>query len=339
MLASADEPSVQPAIDAARRREERLKTVTIEWKVTTFVPKGGQKDSGIGGLPVPSADKTVESTHRLVLDGPRYRAEHSDPGMRLRVPGFGDCVLTFDGERSYLRLFPDGPSEPAQLMIERASGTSMFGNTLLLPLAQWCRESLSSPFRDDLGRDRRSLSISEVAGQPHLEIRLAASGDRFTTYHLDPQRDYLLRRVRSESEGTVEVTDVDYRKQPGVGWIPTAWTTTKTRDGEKLVHRIRAEVTAVRFNEPVTPGIFRLDPVPGQTVADNDEHKLYRVRADGNLVEVDGNGMPVTSGSPSQSPSWPGRSLVRYILLPALLGAAVGFIVFRRRRRPHTPST
>src|SRR5690242_814310 len=89
-LALADElPAV--ALEAAQQREARLRSVSVAWKVKVFVPKGGRMDADPVGLPLPRQDITVESTHRLVLDGDRYRSEHHDPGFRMQASvGAGD---------------------------------------------------------------------------------------------------------------------------------------------------------------------------------------------------------------------------------------------------------
>jgi hypothetical protein len=340
-FALADEPSIQPAIDAARKREERFKTVSIEWKVTTFVPKGGRMEADPAGLPLPRAAQTVESTHGLVFDGQRYRVESSDPGFRLQLPSSSDGVDTFDGERTFLRFYPNGRVQPAQLVIERAGAQRGFGNVALLPLTLWCRGT-SSELLQETPRRLRIVSQSEIDGRLHVEIRVdGPAGVSPTIYFSNPASDYLIRRISSKSKGALEVTDVDYREQPEVGWVPSGWTTVKTRNGGRLAHRIRAEVTDVRVNEAIAASTFRLEPVPGESVTNNDEHKHYRVRADGTLEEQNegAQSAPPVSPAPVPSPSWPGRTLVRYVLLPGLLLAVIGFMILRRRRRPHTPST
>jgi hypothetical protein len=156
---------------------------------------------------------------------------------------------------------------------------------------------------------------------------------------LDLQRDFLVRRIRSESGETLEVTDIEYREHPGAGWVLVGWTTLKTRDGRKLMHRIRAEVTEVRVDEPVPPEMFRLDPLPGEYLTDHDSGTTYRVRADGSLEELDATGGTRPPAKPARPtlPAWPGRPLVRYVVLPGLV-IAVAVLIVLRRRRAHTPS-
>jgi hypothetical protein len=335
----ADEPSIQPALDSARRREEQFKTVSVRWKVTTFVPKGGRMDVDPVGLPLPRHDQTVESTHRLVLDGDQFREEHDDPGLRRQVPSSGDGVSTFDGERSFFRIYHNGREKPADLIVERARAG--FGNTATSPITVWCRGLRKEPYAKS-DRHTRTTARGELEGSPVLCISSNdLAGQPSSTYWLDPRREYVVVRIRYPYSTAVEVTTVEYREQPGTGRVPAGWTTVKTRAGEKLVHRSRAEVTEVRVNEPVPPGTFRLDPLPGENFTDMDAKKTYHVRDDGSLEEYDRNAVTVASRDPPPRPAfvWPGRSLVRFVLLPALAVAVlVGLIVRRRRRPPDTPS-
>jgi hypothetical protein len=336
--ARADDAALQPAVEAARRREARLKTVVVEWKITAFVPKGGRMEADPVGLALPRADVTVESTHRLVIDGDRYRSDHNDPGVRMMVPVALDGSLASDGVRVYYRSYHQGRDKPAQLVVEASRGRD-FGPYAGRPLALWCRGTGLAPYG---GREHElaASAPAEIDGGEMLEVRYPPTRITGTTYWLDRRRDYLVRRVRAESGGTVEVTDVEYAERPGVGWVPTGWTVVKTRDGGRLVQRTRAEVTTLRVGEAVPPETFRLDPLPGESVHDNDAHKSYQARADGTLEEVDESGLGRPSGdAPGRLlPAWPGRSLVRYGLLPGLFVGVLAAVVLRRRRPPHTPS-
>jgi hypothetical protein len=293
------------------------------------------------GLPLPRADQTVESTHSLVLDGDHFRVEHDDPGFRRQVPTSGDGVETFDGDRSCHRIYVDGRDKPAHLIMERAAGRPEFIGSVGWPLVFWCRGGRREPY-GVFDTRTHTADLVLLDGRQILRIRSGdLGGPSATTYDLDARRDFVVRRIRQEYSGTVEVTDVDYREQPGIGWVPAGWTTVKTRAGDKLVYRIRAEVIDVRINEPVPAGTFRLEPLPGESFTDNDAKKTYQVRADGSLEEYDRNAVTVAPREPPPRPvsAWPGRTLVRFVLLPALAIALIGGLIVRRRRRPpHTPS-
>jgi hypothetical protein len=326
------------AVEAARLRQDRLRAVSAAWKATAFMPKGGRMDVDPVGLPLPREDITVESTHRLVLEGDRFRVEHDEPGLRRQVSGEAVGVQVFDGQREYWRFYPEGHDKPSQLIREPVTSRVEIGGLTVRPLALWCRGSRTDPYAQP-ERGTRRIGEAKIDGDSYLEVRISWPTGASASYYLDPRRDYLVRRIRQGLAPSVEATDVEYRRDPKIGWVPERWTWTKTRDGDKLVQRTRAEITELRVNDPVPPEAFRLDPVPGEFVMDHDSRKEYRVRADGNLEELDparGVRAPAEPARPTL-PVWPGRRLVRYILFPGLLVAVVALIVLRRRRA-HTPS-
>lgn len=337
-LAAADESPLRPALDAARRREERLPTVSVSWKVTTFAPKGGRMDADPVGLPLPRMDITVESAHRLVLQGKLFRVEYTDPGWTRQVSGTFDGATAYDGERLYHRLYHQGRDHPSQLLVERARDSVDHGGFLARPLALWCRGGRLEPYhpQDPPGHPvARSLTRSDRA----VEVSLSWTPRSGTRFLLDPARDYLVHRIRVESGETTEVTDVEFREQPGVGWVPDRWTTVKSRGGGTLVQRDTAAVTEVRVGEPAPPETFRLDPVPREMVSDMDRQTTYFVRADGTREEPDATPPEPAEPEARPIPEWPGRKLVRYGLFPVLLVAVLAPLILRRRPRPpHTPS-
>lgn len=341
-LLLADEPSIQPALAAAQRRDEQIKTVSVRWKVTTFVPKGARLEADATGLPLPRSDQTVESTHLFVSDGSRFRAERHSPVNRDLFFRVHNMDVAYDGERWFGRYFVDGRDRPAQFEIDRPKEVGYLGDITSRPVTLWCRRKAWWEFATATP-PARTVTNADVNGVPCLEVRLGhPKTSPKNTWFLAVGSDYLVRRIQTEGRDFVEVTDVEYREEPNVGWVPTGWTTVKRWTGGKLVHRIRAEVTEVRQNEPVPPETFRLSPLPGETFTDLDAKKTYHVRDDGTLEEIDLKGVPVTVPDPPRrsAPQWPGRSLVRFVLLPALAAAVIGGMILRRRRRPpDTPSS
>jgi hypothetical protein len=292
------------------------------------------------GLPLPRADQTVESTHRLVLDGVRFRIEHNDPGLRRQVPGEADGVTKYDGAMVYRRIYLEGRDRPSLLTFERPKETPQFGSAWLQPLSLWCRGTGSVPF-GGLTRDTRKVDQVEYERQPYLAVGVGTPQVASTVYLLDRGREYLVRRITASSSAGVEETDVDYREQAGGGWALEGWTTIRKRADGKLAHRIRAEVTEVRVSEAIAPETFQLDLIPGEHVVDHRDNKSYQVRPDRGLEPLDRNGVPVVAPpEPSRPvPAWPGRPLVRYVLLPGLFVGVLAAVVVRRRRRPpNTPT-
>jgi hypothetical protein len=327
------------AIKASAQREKQFNTITVTWKVKTYMPQGGRMELDPVGLPLPREDITAESTHRLVLDGDRFRAEHNDPGFRKGLTGNGDGVFASDGERTYHRMYLNGRDQPSTLIRDRATSPAELGGLPIRPLAMWCRGARFGPYQES-GWDRVRVSQFDLEGEQNVRLDLNGPAGSTMTFFLDPRRDYLVRRVRQESSGAVEVIDIDYRQQSEVGWVPERWSWTKTRDGDRLVQRSRAEVTDLRWKEPVDPATFRLEPLAGEDVADTDQNRIYRARSDGGLDELDpttGQAVPTEPVRPG-IPALPGRNLVRYVVLPLVLVVLVLFVLRRPRRSRHKPS-
>jgi hypothetical protein len=333
-----DQDLFRAVLDAARAREARLRTVVVAWKETTFVPRGGRLEFDLSGQPAPREDQTVESTHRLVLDGVRCRLEHEDPGFRRQLPTSGDGVLVFDGERMFYRAYLYGRDNPARLTVSRPdSAPDPLSLDRLSPLGLWCRAAAPDRLGILAAPDVNAACAPADGGDPEVTIRLKSGTTR--SYLLDPGRDYLVRRERIVLANAVIVTEIEYNADPKAGPVVKAWTRIRTRTTGKLAERTRAEVTEVSVGGSLPDQTFQLDPLPGETVTDTNTRKAFRMREDGGTDEVDPTSGQVVPPPAERRPfDWPGRQVVRFVFLPGslLLGLLV---VVRRSRRPHTPSS
>jgi hypothetical protein len=65
-----------PAMEAAKVRQDAVKTASIKFKRTEVVPRGSMSDSAPvqfkGRAPWPADDFTLESVELLLLDGAKY---------------------------------------------------------------------------------------------------------------------------------------------------------------------------------------------------------------------------------------------------------------------------
>jgi hypothetical protein len=86
--AGADEPWVE----AARRREETLRSAEIEFRLVEFYTKGSIPALPLPGVkpgnPMPPADQSVESTNRIVIDGDKVRYEDNRPLWNVPAAAF-----------------------------------------------------------------------------------------------------------------------------------------------------------------------------------------------------------------------------------------------------------
>jgi hypothetical protein len=335
---TADQEVLRAALDAARARETRLRTVVIAWKETTYVPRGGRLEFDLSGQPLPRDDQTIESSHRLVLDGVRCRLEHDDPGFRRQLPSSGDGVLVFDGERTFHRAYLNGRDRPASLTVSRPeSAPDELSLDRLSPLGLWCRAA--APDRLGILAGPAADASCQLTPGPHPEVAIQSKSGATRTYRFDPGRAFVVIRERHVLQTAVTRTEIEYETDPKVGPVPKAWTRTRTRATGKLAESTRAEVTEIRIGVAVQDQTFQLDPLPGETVTDNEARKAYRVRDDGGLDQVDPVSGQVVSLPAERRPlDWPGRHVVRFVVLPGLLLLVLIFVLRRSRRRPHTPS-
>ena len=100
-LFGADEPSgFGPDSEAARRREERLKTVSVAGRSRPSCPRAGGWTPTRSGCRCRGTTRRWNPTHRLVLDGNPVPRRARRPWLSQQVPEFeGDGVAMFDGER------------------------------------------------------------------------------------------------------------------------------------------------------------------------------------------------------------------------------------------------
>src|SRR5262245_43882247 len=312
----------------------------IVWKVNEHVPKGGRMEVDPVGLPLPREDQTWETRHVLLTDGERFRLLMESAPWQ---PGRPDVQFAYDGVRFMTRHSMEGPGKPAGVVYEEP-GPAYPGLQNMLPITLWCRGVR-------WWADRRAKSEArerEVAidGTRWREFHFPWSADKFDSYWLDANRDYNLRRIDRRLDESTEVVDVTYADHPAAGWAPNSWTETRTRRDGKVARTARAEVTDLQVGVVHAPGTFRLYPVPGDTVWERQSKKTFRVLSDGNLEEIDPAGKPApptndgpNGDRPKPLPVWPGRTVVRGLLIGGLVAIVAVALVLRRRSRPaHTPS-
>jgi hypothetical protein len=321
---------LEAALGAAQRREDRLKTLMVVWKVTEHIPKGGRMEVDPVGLPLPRDDQTWESRHVLLTDGARFRLLIQPSPWQPDRP---DVQFAFDGVRHRARHFMQGPKQPALLVLDKP-GPADLSLVTVEPITLWCR---GVRWRADArARAEAGESAVKADGTRWREFR-----HRFDSYWLDVDHDYALRRIERRLDGATEVVDVTYADHPAAGWAPRSWTETRTRPDGKVARTARAEVTDLQVDVRHAPGTFRLDPSPGDTVVDHQIEKMFRVRSDLSLEEIDPAGEPAprTEDEPKPLPAWPARYVVRALVIGGLVVVLLAALVLRRRPRPpHTPS-
>jgi hypothetical protein len=321
---------LKAVIDAARAREERLRTVTIAWKVTTHVPKGAILAADSAGRPFPRADQTSTSTYTLVVDSDRHREEHNGPDQFTAV---------FDGTRLTTRTVRPHLSPHAEFDRHAPGEAAQHDDIIFGPVNNWCRGRRRWEADSQQGLVKVQGSEEVIDSVRCLEFRVARTSGNFDSYWLEAGRGYLTRRMRlARTLGNDEV-EITYQDHPVVGQVPRGWTGRQAAING-LAMRIRAEVTDVRVGEPVPPETFRLEPSPGDTVIDDETRQRFRVRDDGSLAEVkalDVSELPPEDGPPLTA--WPARKLMMVALVAGFAVVLLLVMLLRRpAREPHKPT-
>ncbi len=324
-----------PAIAAARARQEAMRTIYLRFKRTEVVVPGGISDdnptrirAGLpwNGVPVPRKEMVLESIGLLVFDGPKHRIESEHP------------VLSFNGslviDKSFVKvsngfgsasLFPHGfagAGEPEAMLdpVPRHYTQEPLG--IMAPVLLTFRGS----DLDTVTKWTRTGKSLDLDGATCLEYTDGISLG--VHYWLDPERGYIVRRIlweetRIRSRGQLEV---NYRTHDTWGWLPETWTLHRIAADEKILRTEHIEVLQLWINAPQSPELFDLMIPKGCQIVDNTTSppKEYRVTANTLLSEL----FPL---EPPNASFWRYRWQIAGGIL-ILAGLAWHHVVRRRRR-------
>jgi hypothetical protein len=282
-----------PAVRAARARQEAVKTLEVRYKRTEVIVKGGLTlrlpARSRPQTPAPAEETTLESTNRLVLDRDKGRIENNDlalqrlPNNTVKVTKRG-FVGSFDGITMKM-LFPNraGGMGPPLGMVTTDSDGHILGWTDTVPIEMAFRgfSSLHArPWLDQLQATGESVLIDESLCQGY---KPGGAHKNVPLFWLDPVKDYVLRRM--EGAKGRQITDVQYGKDKTIGWVPALWVRRHYGPEGDLLSTITIEVLEMAFNVPQPPERFDLVFPPGAYVQDNRTagFKQYLVQADGSL--------------------------------------------------------
>jgi hypothetical protein len=329
LVGAAAVAAEDPAIAAARARQEAATTLVLEYRQVTrvFLPATAAR---------PATEAVAAADNRIVLDGPRVRVEDNNPTMSTGGSFLRQQrISVFDGKESRT-LFPGGicPGEPPTGIIHVRDER---GNAPLPePVALHFR-GLKSEFGfhtiDRWQSTGRATAIDGVSC-PEFEVRLK---EQLTRYWVDPTKGHVVRRVEFERDGRLTRRGTSTYRQNPAGWVPTGWREEVLRaDGTpQRIHE--STVTRLVVNGPADAAEFRLEFPPGANVNDQQMHRELRVEPDGRLRELTPEEM---FGTPPRTTArqWVGRNTWWIILLAVALAAAlVGILIWKRTRRTAAP--
>lgn len=331
---------VDPAVAAARKREQAVRTARFEIHVREVHAKGSRSDlAGVAvRTPVPAEELTVESDNVLVLDGSKVRVETNHPswsGSRF-VPS--RRVEVSDG-RTTTTLFPDGVGSDRrpQGAVDPGVSHGEARSARWLPVTMAVRGLTPGVTESPLTGLQPGHAVEEIDGDRCREYTEPGSPGTQVRYWLAPTKGYVVRRARwSGARGVTKQTDVRYREDAAVGWVPSGWVTAEyTPDGRAVVTET-VTVTTARLNEPVPEDAFRVAFPPGTLVADAAAQKEYRVGPDGAWREVDPAERIRLAGRPPQPGpvTWWQLALFAWIGVAVTLGVLLAVWLRRRRSLP-----
>src|SRR5262249_31826835 len=279
-----------PAVAAARVRQEAVTTLVLEYQQVTrvFLPQT---------LARPATEAVASADNRIVLDGIRVRVEDNSPVMSTGgIFHRQQHISVFDGEETRT-FFPRGigaGESPVGIIHPREDRALM---QIPRPLAMHFRGLKPEFGHDTIDRWQptgRAMVIDGV-NYPELEVQFK---EHLTRYWVDPTKGHVVHRVDSEHNGRLTRREtITYRQNP-TGCVPGGWRDEVLRaDGAPWqIHE--STVTRLVVNGPVDAGEFRLEFPPGANVNDQKTHRELRVEADGHLRELTAEEM---FGTPRQS--------------------------------------
>jgi hypothetical protein len=313
---SAEEDT--PAVAAARARQEAVKTLYVEFKLTEVMAKGAVSDARpeIYGkkAPVPAEDMTIESINRLVIDGEKARLEDNHPAWRnWHAPNGGlqniRRITVFDaGSRTV--LFPVGifGSDGPHALIERNARFPFFSSEDLTPILMTFRGLHSSFNRYPVNlltpvESTIPIDWTPCQGYKFKEPRSTSA----SLIWLDSEHDYIVRRMHTLSS---EHLTIHYCRHDDWGWVPDYWIST----GGPLQFggmrgTIKVKVQNIRINAPLPGELLDMRFPPGCKVIDSttEPRKEYQVQSDGSMREISeftGKPLPMPQAQPTGPWYW-----------------------------------
>jgi hypothetical protein len=327
-----------PAVTAARKRQQAVQTLAVEFKVVHFVAKGAIAKALTPPLsgPYPARDTTLESENRLVLDGDRIRYE--DNHVSIFKPGRDAVPLkklsVYDGS-SMTTLYPPVSAEGSSNGVVHGAAPD-FTSPILDPIGHAFRPldpQLCSQPIDALNPTGARLAIGGELCEEFACERPGAAPIGPVTYvcYLAPDNDHAVRRIIWKRAGQLHrQQDIAYKRADGNGWLPTAWHIAEYSPDGEIRSTTKVDVVRTKINGLVSPDEFKIVFPEATQVVDQATNKMYQVRPDGSLAEFD------TGASNTWSePPLPQGALRKWLLIGGAIVLFAGFIgaYFLRRRK------
>jgi hypothetical protein len=329
-----------PAVVAARTRQECVKTLVVKYKRTEVIAKGGLSEGGRPpfnpAVPVPSEETTLESTDRIVMDGEKLRYEDNHPAWDLRDAKFyqKSCVHVVNTSTGKA-YYPNGigsDGAPTGVLTGEARLIDI-KSPVLTPITVMFRgwSPAISPYPVD---DMKSSGIKlPIDGAPCQEYVIDYRADELrVSCWFDSTKEWALRRIRKQKLGSLlEQTDITSYRQDACGMIPTSWAYNRYSLGRTLLKSTKVQVLELRINDPQPAEQFELQFPPGTEVRDVKQVKFYRVKSDGSMRELSRTGEELPGSVPQPGTRWYQRH--KWLIGGSAVFCVVAGLLYLMRRR------
>lgn len=314
---------------AWRARQERVRSLTIEWTETRFLRKGTLT------LPFPTDDPPVERPPedetavvdgiRLTLQGDKARHESESLNSRFLFDGGhkSAVVFAFDGTLATSYYHPRGQSvgngglETRSKFADRTSESLLPLCLAFRPLSKACLDLNLNDFEIESSGNLVTLREKKAARKdPRVHDVIV----------VDSSREFMPVSFTGlfNDRPTYEVT-VQHLKA-GSEWIPSAWQF-KSLDSELLPKRTtEAVVTSHEMNAHFEDSLFRIEFPPGTHIANRDTDEEYTLTSTGTKQHLTNWGEPERLEVKSE---WSVAQLA--LVLAGVLASAALWIAVRRR--------
>jgi hypothetical protein len=325
LLALFSAPDADPLEAAFAARRAKYRTLDVTVRSTEFTVTGGygRNDRGDG---LPKDDQTVETVHRLVIDGDKLRAESERLNWDAKGNVYHQPVLMVAAGGSTRMLFPSGdwPAEkPVGALLAPGEMPRTVGPNLR-PILDHYRGT-----HTPLGRLAPTGRREKIGQNDCVEYTsLGRTGG--TKYWFDPVADFsLVRQSQTIQDRPSRTVDIESTAEGPVCWVDTVF----DRTG-KVERKLTATVVAAKRNEPVPAERFVLPFPPGTYV--QDESGDPAVRPTKYVIAADGTEVPVedepAEDEPVAEPPEPIDWMPPAITGGGLVAGLVGLLVWSRRR-------
>ena len=317
-FAAPDDP-----VSAARERQEKFKTVLLEYRQVSRMDKPETANRVAHEL-------SASAVNKVVIQDQKIRVEDNNPTMSSGQGFFRmNRIAVFDGAALH-EIYPNAMSAgepPLAVRQLKSAKPEVYRN---LPVTMFFRGL--QPVAHEAGfAEIKPTGQTEVIDGSACVVWEYRNGEFVSRYSFDPAKSFALVRVQSKNS----LTTISYRKDDTWGWLPTGWKSHQTPEGKTAYH-FECEITNLVINALVADDQFKVVYPPGSNVHDEDSKADFIVEADGSLrertlAEMFGPSQGSASRPWRQSHLWLSLTGLSVFLLLATT------LAIRRRHRLATP--